>query len=220
MEGALLHCRICRELPTPSRRGRLPPNDRPGCPWPKGDASTEQISEALGPTPRDRFRSGAEGEILFFEANATMVRVRPCRHRQWDYRRPSIGRAIDAARGTLFEMPGVQVETARPSTRATLDPDDWQELGRASTRPRRPRSRSHGDVSLANDRCGSRLPRRSRSDSANDCRGRSTDRWKPPRRSRKRVSPTDTGNTHPRSGGWVHGSGTWPACSAKRWPRS
>jgi hypothetical protein len=43
----------------------------------------------------------ADGELLFFEANATMRIDPPGIDRQWDYRRPAITAALDAARALL-----------------------------------------------------------------------------------------------------------------------
>jgi hypothetical protein len=84
-------------------------NDMPRVLGPKGMRALEQISEGLGLDYGGiDFGLGPEGEILFFEANATMVMRPPDADSQWDYRRPSIGRAIDAARGMLFERAGVQ----------------------------------------------------------------------------------------------------------------
>jgi glutathione synthase/RimK-type ligase-like ATP-grasp enzyme len=44
------------------------------------------------------FAVGHDGELLFFEANATMVIVPPPADAKWDYRRAAIARALDAAR--------------------------------------------------------------------------------------------------------------------------
>jgi hypothetical protein len=86
-------------------------NDMPRVLGPKGMRALEQISEALGLDYGGiDFGLGPEGEILFFEANATMVMRPPDAGSQWDYRRASIGLAIDAARGMLFERAGVQAE--------------------------------------------------------------------------------------------------------------
>jgi hypothetical protein len=51
---------------------------------------------------------GRDGQILLFEANATMLIQLPGSGTQWDYRRATIGRALDAARNMLFERAGVQ----------------------------------------------------------------------------------------------------------------
>jgi hypothetical protein len=44
------------------------------------------------------FAVGQDGELLFFEANATMVIVPPPADAKWNYRRAAIGKALDAAR--------------------------------------------------------------------------------------------------------------------------
>ena len=44
------------------------------------------------------FAVGPNGELLFFEANATMVMVPPPADPKWDYRRAAITRALDVAR--------------------------------------------------------------------------------------------------------------------------
>jgi len=48
------------------------------------------------------FGLSAQGEVLLFEANATMTVLRPDRDRRWDYRRPAIQRVEDAVRGMLM----------------------------------------------------------------------------------------------------------------------
>jgi hypothetical protein len=54
------------------------------------------------------FAIGPGGDVLLFEANATMLIRPPKPGEQWDYRRETIGRALDAARGMVFERAGVQ----------------------------------------------------------------------------------------------------------------
>jgi glutathione synthase/RimK-type ligase-like ATP-grasp enzyme len=44
------------------------------------------------------FALAADGSVLLFEANATMVINLPDSNRIWDYRRAPIARALDAAR--------------------------------------------------------------------------------------------------------------------------
>ena len=74
----------------------------------------EDMAQALGPKIMDAltrvaaelsldyggidFAVGADGEVLFFEANATMVIVLPPADPKWDYRRAAIARALDAAK--------------------------------------------------------------------------------------------------------------------------
>lgn len=56
------------------------------------------------------FSLTAEGEVLLFEANATMVVVPPAPGAQWDYRRIHVQRVLDAIRAMLLTraLPGVR----------------------------------------------------------------------------------------------------------------
>lgn len=47
------------------------------------------------------FGLSASGDVLLFEANATMVVNPPDRHARWDYRRPAVTRILDAARAMM-----------------------------------------------------------------------------------------------------------------------
>jgi hypothetical protein len=58
------------------------------------------------------FGLAPNGDVLFFEANATMVMRPPDAASQWDYRRASMGRAIDAARNMLLERAGLRAQKA------------------------------------------------------------------------------------------------------------
>ena len=49
------------------------------------------------------FALGPDGEVLLFEANATMNIIPPDASAQWDYRRPAIERAQTAARSLLVD---------------------------------------------------------------------------------------------------------------------
>lgn len=78
---------------------------------PKAMAALTRIAGALGLDYGGiDFAVGANGEILFFEANATMVIVPPPQGPKWDYRRDAIARALDAAkalpRSKLRAAPG------------------------------------------------------------------------------------------------------------------
>ena len=55
------------------------------------------------------FGLGAAGELLLFEANATMNIIAPDASAQWDYRRPAVDAALAAARGMLRGAAGVSV---------------------------------------------------------------------------------------------------------------
>lgn len=52
------------------------------------------------------FGLNAKGEVLLFEANATMVVNPPELDPQWDYRRAPVQRVLDAVRGMLLERAG------------------------------------------------------------------------------------------------------------------
>jgi hypothetical protein len=49
------------------------------------------------------FAVNAQGDILFFEANATMVIAPLSRDEKWAYRRPSFDKVFAAVRGMLIE---------------------------------------------------------------------------------------------------------------------
>jgi glutathione synthase/RimK-type ligase-like ATP-grasp enzyme len=71
----------------------------------------ELISDALGLDYGGiDFGLGPDGDVLLFEANATMLIRPPDAGTQWDYRRGPIGQALEAARTMLFERAGVQAE--------------------------------------------------------------------------------------------------------------
>jgi len=85
--------------------------DMPRVLGPKAMRALEQIGDALGLDYGGiDFGLGREGEILLFEANATMLIRPPEPGTQWDYRRAAIGRALDAARTMLLERALVQAE--------------------------------------------------------------------------------------------------------------
>jgi hypothetical protein len=56
------------------------------------------------------FAIGQDGELLFFEANATMVVMPPPADPKWDYRRAAITRALDAAKA----LPLAKIQAAAP----------------------------------------------------------------------------------------------------------
>jgi hypothetical protein len=88
-------------------------NDMPRVLGPKAMRALEQISAMLGLDYGGiDFALGPSGEVLFFEANATMVMHPPDAAPQWDYRRASMGRAIDAAQGMLLERAGLKAQKA------------------------------------------------------------------------------------------------------------
>ncbi len=61
------------------------------------------------------FGLAPDGGLLLFEANPTMVIARPGADRIWDYRRPAIERALEAARGL------VSARRRRPSGQQSAD---------------------------------------------------------------------------------------------------
>jgi Tetratricopeptide repeat len=52
------------------------------------------------------FALAADGSVLLFEANATMVIIPPEADPMWDYRRRAIGTVLDAAKGMLLRRAG------------------------------------------------------------------------------------------------------------------
>jgi tetratricopeptide (TPR) repeat protein len=88
-------------------------SDMPRALGPKAMRALEQISAMLGLDYGGiDFALGPSGEVLFFEANATMVMHPPDAAPQWDYRRASMGRAIDAAQSMLLERAGFEAQKA------------------------------------------------------------------------------------------------------------
>lgn len=64
--------------------------------------SLERIAQTLGLDYGGMdFALGRNGEVLLFEANATMVLNPPGPEPMWDYRRPAAGAALDAAKALL-----------------------------------------------------------------------------------------------------------------------
>jgi hypothetical protein len=53
------------------------------------------------------FAVNAQGEILFFEANATMVVYPPVADPKWAYRRPAVEAVLTAVRAMLVDRAGV-----------------------------------------------------------------------------------------------------------------
>ncbi len=83
--------------------------DMPGVLGPRVMRSLERISDALGLDYGGMdFAISPNGEVLLFEANATMLIRPPKPGAQWDYRRETIGRALEAARSMVFDRAGAQ----------------------------------------------------------------------------------------------------------------
>ncbi len=76
--------------------------DMPGVLGPRAMTALHGIAETLGLDYAGiDFGLGAEGELLLFESNATMV-VNPISPEPiWDYRRPYVARILDAAQGMV-----------------------------------------------------------------------------------------------------------------------
>ena len=65
-------------------------------------ATLERVAASLGLDYAGMdFAIGADGRVLLFEANATMVINPPEPDPIWDYRRPAIERALAAARALI-----------------------------------------------------------------------------------------------------------------------
>jgi lipoprotein NlpI len=78
-------------------------NDMPRFIGPRGMAALERINAALDLDYGGvDFAVNADGDILFFEANATMVMVPLSGHPKWDYRRPAFDAVFTAIRAMLI----------------------------------------------------------------------------------------------------------------------
>jgi len=79
-------------------------NDMPSFIGPRGMAALERINAALDLDYGGiDFAVNADGDILFFEANATMVMVPLSNDPKWDYRRPAFDAVFAAMRTMLME---------------------------------------------------------------------------------------------------------------------
>jgi hypothetical protein len=75
----------------------------PGLLGPAAMAALEALREALGLDYGGvDFGLNAQGEVLFFEANATMVILRPADGEKWAYRREPVRRVLDAVTAMLL----------------------------------------------------------------------------------------------------------------------
>jgi hypothetical protein len=71
--------------------------DMPGVLGNKAMAALERIREALGLDYAGvDFAIGPNGDLLLFEANATMVIAQPSQDERWAYRRDAVGKILDA----------------------------------------------------------------------------------------------------------------------------
>jgi hypothetical protein len=82
--------------------------DMPSVLGAKAMAALEQIRVALGLDYGGvDFGLSQQGEILLFEANATMIVQQPDEGKHWDYRRPAVERIHKAVRKMLMTSAGV-----------------------------------------------------------------------------------------------------------------
>jgi glutathione synthase/RimK-type ligase-like ATP-grasp enzyme len=89
-------------------------HDMPGVIGARGMAGLAAIQRALGLDYGGiDFAVGRDGEILLFEANATMIIIAPGPDPRWDYRRAAIAQVEDAVRAMLLQR-----AIARPSRAA------------------------------------------------------------------------------------------------------
>jgi Tfp pilus assembly protein PilF len=85
--------------------------DMPGVVGARGMAALEKICSALSLDYGGiDFAVSAEGDILLFEANATMVMIPLSADPKWDYRRPAFDRVFAAIRTMLIEKSGSNVQ--------------------------------------------------------------------------------------------------------------
>ena len=76
--------------------------DMPGVLGPRAMRALERVRAALGLEYGGiDFALAPDGAVLLFEANATMALVPPAPGEIWDYRRPAIDAALQAARRML-----------------------------------------------------------------------------------------------------------------------
>jgi glutathione synthase/RimK-type ligase-like ATP-grasp enzyme len=98
-------------------------NDMPGVLGEKQLRALRQIARALGLDYAGiDFGLGRDGEILPFEANATMLIQPPGPEPEWDYRRAAIARALAAARKMVCDRALCSTET-HGSTKARCSSD-------------------------------------------------------------------------------------------------
>jgi tetratricopeptide (TPR) repeat protein len=81
--------------------------DMPGALGNRAMTALRQIQEVLGLDYGGiDFAVNQRGEVLLFEANATMVVEQPCEDERWDYRRAAIDRIHQAVRNLLMKKAG------------------------------------------------------------------------------------------------------------------
>ncbi|HBK05851.1 MAG TPA: hypothetical protein DDZ81_08280, partial [Acetobacteraceae bacterium] len=93
--------------------------DMPAVLGDKAMGALEQIRDALGLDYAGvDFGLGADGELLLFEANATMVIAAPAPDERWAYRRGAITAVTDAVVAMIREKAGANQATGRTAGQA------------------------------------------------------------------------------------------------------
>jgi len=91
-------------------------DDMPGALGEKAMRALERIRDTLGLDYAGAdFSLGKNGEVLLFEANATMAAPSPEKGEKWDYRRPAVKRIHDAVREMILTRAGVKDSTTSGS---------------------------------------------------------------------------------------------------------
>ena len=105
--------------------------DMPGVLGPRAMAALAEIQNALGLDYAGiDFGLNARGDILLFEANATMTVLPPTQDRRWDYRRAAVQRVEDAVRKMLIDR---AAHAARPDPTIYWQPVQELETRKCST---------------------------------------------------------------------------------------
>jgi hypothetical protein len=83
--------------------------DMPGVLGPKAMAALQSIQAALGLDYAGvDFGLNRNGDVLLFEANATMIVLQPDEGEHWDYRRPAVERIHTAVHRMLLRSAGAR----------------------------------------------------------------------------------------------------------------
>jgi tetratricopeptide (TPR) repeat protein len=105
--------------------------DMPGVLGPRAMAALAEIQNVLGLDYAGiDFGLNAAGEVLLFEANATMTVLPPERDRRWDYRRAAVQRIEEAVRKMLIDKAGL---SGAPAATIYLHPVPQLETPKCST---------------------------------------------------------------------------------------
>jgi glutathione synthase/RimK-type ligase-like ATP-grasp enzyme len=91
---------------------------------PKAVAALEGIQAALGLDYGGvDFGLNEQGEILLFEANATMIVLQPDEDARWDYRRPAVERIHAAVHRMLTMRSKAESYVSKPEISRRLRPN-------------------------------------------------------------------------------------------------